>query len=247
MSNVDENDNNRFKCHLCPAKSYMRAKHVKCEKCNARYHKACALRAGKQSNGSFNSCCGKIAAASNSQQVSNDSQVVLTSKHDLDLQQFSPLKDWLQPYLDLFTRNFDELRVEITKQQGMLEDVVERLDDHDEKINAITDELHELRENVDNQSVNHLLVVKELKEQMKKEKNFLIYNFPDHKDAYKTDTKSIKDLIINYSDLDLPFNKHTIRTSRVGKFKNENCRPLVVYLKNKEHVHWFFKNKRYIS
>ena len=104
--------------------------------------------------------------------------------------------------------------------------------------------MHDLRENTDNQSVNHLLVVKEFKEQMKKEENFLVFNFPDHKEAHKTDTKSIKELIICYSNLDLPFNRHTIRTSRVGKFKNDNCRPLVVYLKNKEHVHWFFKNKK---
>ena len=70
MSNNEENNNNRFKCHLCPAKPYMRAEHVKCEKCNASYYKACDLRAGKQSDGSFNSCCGRIAAASASNPTS---------------------------------------------------------------------------------------------------------------------------------------------------------------------------------
>ena len=85
MSNNEVNNNNRFKCHLCPAKPYMRAEHVKCENCDARYHKACVLRAGKQSDGSFNSCSGRIVAASASQQAGNDSQDVVTSKQDLDL------------------------------------------------------------------------------------------------------------------------------------------------------------------
>ena len=95
----------------------------------------------------------------------------------------TPIWDKLQPYLDLFSSNFDNLKGEISSHKKMLDDIIVRLDDHNDKITSITDELHELRDNMS---------IKSEEEGKKRGKNFIVFNYPDSKDAYKTDTKSIK-------------------------------------------------------
>lgn len=150
----------------------------------------------------------------------------------------------LKPYLDSFTTSFEKIDSEIGSHSKILIDVIERLDDNDERIEAITSELHILRENTGSNAVNDQLVIKELAEQERREKNFVVFNFPENKDDIKSDIKEIKKLVSAYRSDELPFNKNNIRVSRMGKFDKKKFRLLVVQLSKKEHVHWFFSKKK---
>ena len=187
---LNNNNENRHKCHLCPAKGFMVAEYIQCSKCPAKFHKGCAKRAHSQKDGSFLPCCGK--RLSNTKENTSTVEASENTNLNKDFQQFAPLWDKLQPYLHLFSNNFEDLKGEISSHKKMLDDVIVRLDDHDDKISSITDELHDLRENMSIKSVDIQMLLSEIKEQKKREKNFIVFNYPDSKDAYKTDTKSIK-------------------------------------------------------
>lgn len=228
----------QYKCYLCPAKSFMRDEPTSCSKCPAKFHKSCAQRAKLQKDGSFLVCCGK--------KVINSLEPVSSNEvgKNAEFKQFAPLWDKLKPYLDSFSESFARIDGEISNHSKMLEDVIERLDENEDKIESITDELQDLRDTVCSGPVKDQLLVKEIMEQRKRESNFIIFNYPDSKDAYKTDTKSIKEIISGYTKEKAPFNSNAIKTSRMGKYIKDKCRPLVVELKKKEHVHWFFVKKK---
>lgn len=87
----------------------------------------------------------------------------------------------------------------------------------------------------------------ELKSRVDKERNFLIFNFQDCKDAYKNDLGNITRLL-NDSGLELPFSVDDIKVARLGKkFINGKNRILKVTLPSSECVHWIFRNKNSIG
>ena len=47
---------------------------------------------------------------------------------------------------------------------------------------------------------------------MRRESNFIIFNFDDSKEAYKSDTRSIKELLSKIKDCNIPFNKNFIKS-----------------------------------
>ena len=242
---TDNSSINKFKCYLCPAKSYMKDEGVKCSKCTARYHKACAKRANKQSDGSYVSCCGKSSQSTSNNNLSPD--VMNEGLNSDEFKQFAPLWAVLKPYLDSYTSSFQKIDSEINKHSKMFADMVDRIDENDERIDAITDELHQLRDQIcNNDPLRDQRIIQEMVEQKKRESNFLLFNFQDSKEAYKSDTKSIKELLGKLKSNEIPFNKNNIKTKRMGKYADGNCRPLLVELSDKEHVHWFFNNKKKI-
>lgn len=99
-----------------------------------------------------------------------------------------------------------------------------------------------VEEEVNKKEIN---IFKELKDREIREKNVILYNYPDSKYAASSDAVNIKKLFLE-SDIasDIPFEVDEIRTRRIGKsFIKNKTRPLILSLNQAESVSWLFKNK----
>ena len=101
----------------------------------------------------------------------------------------------------------------------MFSDMVERIDDYEERLDAITDVLQDLRDQLcTTDPVRDQRIIQEMIEQKRRECNFIIFNFGDSKEAHKSDAKSIKELLTKIKDSDIPFNKNLMKSRMSNKF-----------------------------
>lgn len=202
------------KCLLCPKKNDIILKDaVQCSKCKSYYHKSCARRAEVLPDGSYQYCCKP--------RVAFDEEAVISQLDPSSKSLFLLLKNSFDSRFDKIDSSLCTINDDInlsSQRLTKLEDKVEVLEE------AILGET----------------IYVEVKERLLKEKNFIIYNYPDSVNASTVDLANIKKIFTD-SGLDLPFELSEIKVARLGANYTQGKNRLVkVILKDADHVHWVF-------
>lgn len=89
--------------------------------------------------------------------------------------------------------------------------------------------------------------VKELNDIASRQRNFLIMDFADSKDAHLTDLEKIKSIFESCS-VNCPITINRIKVFRCGRsYIGGKTRPLNVILKCEDEVHWVYANKKHLG
>lgn len=125
------------------------------------------------------------------------------------------------------------------------EEVHKSLDDNSTKLINLENRVNKI-ESIINDS--EMRFFKELNERSVREKNFIIYNYADSKNACNSDLKDIQGWFQDSAVADkLPFNPKNIKVRRIGKnYVKDKTRPILVKLFDSDQVHWVFVNKNEI-
>lgn len=201
------------KCFLCPRKADIRVQEAtQCPGCNSYYHARCAIesRAGRLENGSFKKCCGE----------DDGQESVQDSEPDEDMS-ISELWQKIKLISNENTRRIETKLDKATKRITVVES----------KVNDLQTRVEMIESNGKSENV-----ITEVKDQMKREKNVIVFDLPDTKSEVN-DLKTVKDLL-----KDAPVTMDSIRVYRLGNFTKDKVRPLKVCFSSSEEAFWVLKH-----
>lgn len=235
-------------CLYCNGNAIV-ANGVQCMKCNGLYHKRCAQRCLTDVKGIYSKCCGDdnsqfssceslSSVSPNKNKTIDDSQVnEISEAEEIELAQAEAgLDDTLKPLWKLMQSRFLKIDGGLGNVSSTLNTTVKRVDRIDKRVKALEDSVLQAPEDV----------YREVKERMMREKNFIIFNADDGKDAATNDLPSLMKILID-SGLKIPFAMDDVKVKRLGKeFVEGKQRPLKVMLRSADHVQWVFANKKKI-
>lgn len=212
------------KCYVCrnkPGRIQVKSA-ISCNKCQTLFHKSCAEGVSLNKRNYINPCCSKLDqrnhAKSSQNNPSNDQECSLDDEaEDLDPK--------LKQLWSLISRKIDSLSLNT------------RVDTIEERIGIIEETISSNNDNIAN----------EVAERLNREKNIIIFNFQDSRDASKSDPIKIKNLF-DECQVAVPFEYVSLKCYRLGKnFIQGKVRPLKIIFNSPEDVNWIFRNKRNIS
>lgn len=115
------------KCFLCPLKNRtLKDDSIKCSRCGAHYHSACAKRAMPDANNVFNACCGDV-------------------NEDVEDEEFNQLDSNLKLLYQLLCKKidekFDSFKEDLITVKSRLSEIEERLDTVEEKVLYLNEDI----------------------------------------------------------------------------------------------------------
>lgn len=238
-------------CNSCPKKGPINPlKAVKCQNCDAYYHKSCSDRIGYVTEGVIKKCCFNYFNLLNLEadhSIGDTSFTSCTSNNSIDLN--------LTQGTEIISQKQDLNMTSIESFDALWDKIVEKLDNGiskklDDFINSVDDRFQEIQEQIDeirdnisksnDENIEEILYEQELRE--KKKKYVLFVNIPDlNKDD--EDKKFMQKFLDNVSDhIDIS----NIKTFRLGRYlKNKNPpRLLKVQFKSSDEAQWILHNKK---
>lgn len=212
---------------------------MQCVICNEYFHRSCAGRVSLNKKDTVNICCAQKSSNSDNQQRVNipNSQQNATSPV-LSNSDFAPsginLDNNLIPLWNLIENKVVSKLVEI---KMCLTSTNDRFDTVEDRIGDLEEEFGQFS----------LDVYKETMERITKQKNIIIFNMDDSRDAHRTDLPAIQNIFTQCGEI-LPFDVNSIKAVRLGRnFIQGKIRPLKVMFQSPDHVDWVFMNKKKLS
>lgn len=218
------------KCFICPDKKPTLTDNNSSvySGCGERYHPSCATRGKPNDKGVFAACCGIKKDDSEGNDGDNDNIDDLDKNSKL---LYKLISKEFKSSIQVVNKKLGDLDIKLDKTVIRLD---QRILDIEGRLESVEENSLHLVENT----------IAEMMDRKFRERNVILYNLPDSKNAAKSDCQKFIELLSPCSD-DLPFKIGDIKVRRLGnKFVNGKVRPLKITLPTVNDVHWLFHHKR---